>query len=203
MKKISSLILISTLFITQSCNNGGNTKDSVDKANNVNEKKDSTSMTDKTKDSVAATTMTVNDDVAKFAVKVANAGMAEVQLGKLAEEKGTSKGVKDFGAMMVKDHTKAGDELKSLAFSKNITLPATVSDDMQKHIDDLSKKTGKEFEKDYVEMMVSDHKDAIDLFEDAAKNSKDSAFKTFAFKTLPTLYKHLGAVKAIEKSRHY
>ncbi len=50
-------------------------------------------------------------------------------------------------------------------------------------------------------MMVKDHKDAIDLFENAAKNSSDSAFKNFAVKTLPTLYKHLGAAKAIQKSR--
>jgi len=203
MKKISNLIIIGALCIAQSCNDNDKNKDSVDKANDANDKKDTTSMTEKAKDTVAATTMPVNEDVAEFAVKAANAGMAEVQLGKLAEEKGTAKGVKDFGAMMVKDHTKAGDELKRLASSKNITLPATVSNDTQKHIDDLSKKTGKDFDKDYVNMMVSDHKDAISLFEDAAKNSKDSTFKTFAVKTIPTLYKHLGAAKAIEKSGHY
>ena len=199
MKKISKLFLITVLCITQSCNNNDNNKDSVDKANDVNAKKDTTGVMNNKKDTI--TTMPVNDDVAKFAVKVANGGMMEVQLGKIAEEKGVSKGVKDFGAMMVKDHTKANDELKSLASSKNITLPATVSDDMQKHIDDLSKKTGKDFDKDYINMMVRDHKDNIDLFEDAAKNSKDSEFKNFAVKTLPTLYKHLGAAKAIVKSR--
>ena len=91
MKKISSLIIISALCITQSCNNSDSNKDSVATADSVNEKKDTTSMTEKTKDSVTATTMPVNDDVAKFAVKVANAGMAEVQLGKLAEEKGQPK----------------------------------------------------------------------------------------------------------------
>ena len=201
MKKISSLILITIICIAQSCNNSDN-KDSVDKANDMNDKKDTTGVTsDAKKDTMA--TMPVNDDVAKFAVKAANAGMAEVQLGKMAGEKGTAKGIKEFGSMMVKDHTKANDELKELAASKNITLPAAVGDDMQKHIDDLSKKTGKDFDKDYVDMMVSDHKDAIDAFEDAAKNSKDSAFKNFAVKTLPTLYKHLGAAKAILKSNHY
>src|SRR6476659_6078852 len=112
MKKISTVLLISILCITQSCNNDNN-KDSVDKANDVNEKKDTTGVMDNNKKDTM-TTMPVNEDVAKFAVKVANGGMAEVQLGKMAEEKGTSKGVKDFGAMMVKDHTKANDELKSL-----------------------------------------------------------------------------------------
>ena len=199
MKTISMYVLVTALFILQACNTNEN-KDSVDKANDANDKKDTTSMTSDTKkDTMAAP---VNDDVAKFAVKTANAGMTEVELGKMAEQKG-SKSVKEFGAMMVKDHTKAGDELKSLAAEKNITLPASVSDEMRKHIDDLNKKSGKDFDKDYMDMMVKDHKDVIDGFEDMAKNSKDSAFKNFAVKTLPTLYKHLGAAKAIEKSNHY
>ena len=199
MKKLSTYALITALSILQACNNSAN-KDSVDKANDANEKKDTTAMTTDAKKDTMATP--VNDDVAKFAVKVANAGMTEVELGKMAQEKG-SKSVKEYGAMMVKDHTKAGNELKSLATEKNITLPSAVSDEMRKHIDDLSKKSGKDFDKDYINMMVSDHKDVIDGFEDMAKNSKDAAFKNFAVKTLPTLYKHLGAAKAIEKSNHY
>jgi putative membrane protein len=150
---------------------------------------------------MAKTAIPVNDDVADFAVKAASGGMMEVTLGKMAEEKATMKNIKDFGAMMVKEHSKANEELKKLAAAKNITLPATVGEDMQKHIDDLAKKTGKDFDKDYVDLMVSDHKEDIDLFEGAIKNSKDSSFKAFAVKTLPTLHKHLGAVEAIVKSR--
>jgi putative membrane protein len=198
MKKVSTWILITAVCILQACN-GNEGKDSVDRANDANDKKDTTAMTsDAKKDTMAAP---VNDKVADFAVKVANAGMTEVELGKIAEQKG-SKPVKDYGSMMVKDHTKAGDELKRLAAEKNITLPAAVSDETRKHIDDLSKKSGKDFDKDYMDMMVKDHNDVIDGFEDIAKNSKDSAFKNFAVKTLPTLYKHLGAAKAIEKSNH-
>jgi len=199
MKKVSMYILLTSLYILQACNNNDN-KDSVDKANDANDKKDTTAMTsDAKKDTMAAP---VNNDVADFAVKAANAGMTEIELGKIAEAKG-SKSVKEFGAMMVKDHTKAADELKKLATEKNITLPDAVSDETKKHIDDLNKKSGKDFDKDYMDMMVSDHKDVIDNFENVAKNSKDSAFKNFAVKTLPTLYKHLGSAKAIEKSNHY
>jgi putative membrane protein len=202
MKKISTALLIATLYIFSACNDTGDKKDSVEQANDANDKKDTTAMMgNNTADSTAKMATPVNDDVADFAVKTANAGMAEVELGKLAEEKATSKSVKDFGAMMVKDHTKANEELKSLAAAKNITLPAAVGEDTRKHIDDLSKKTGNDFDHDYIDMMVNDHKDVIDNFEDAAKNSKDSAFKNFAVKTLPTLYKHLGAAKAIVKSR--
>jgi len=201
MKKISMYVITAAICLLQACN-GSDNKDSVDKANDANDQKDTTAMTSDAKIDTM-TVMPVNEDVAKFAVKAANGGMAEVKLGALAESKATDKDVKDFGAMMVKDHSKVNDELKALAASKNITIPSAVSDDVQKNIDDLSKKTGKDFDKSYVDMMVSDHKEDIDLFEDAAKNSKDSVFKNFAVKTLPTLYKHLGAAKAIEKSKNY
>ncbi len=200
MKKISNLLFAGIICMASACNNNDN-KDSVDKANDANAKKDTSSMTSQAKiDTMQAP---VNDDVAKFAVKAANGGMSEVQMGKIAQERGTSKEVKDFGAMMVRDHTKANDELKALAANKNITLPAAVSDDMQKHMDDLNKTNPKDFDKDYINMMVSDHKDDINDFESEAKNSKDSSFKNFAVKTLPTLYKHLGAAKAIQKSNHF
>ena len=199
MKRISIFLIAALLIVGQSCNNDDSKKDSVEKANDANDIKDTTSMSSAKKDTMG--TMAVNDDVADFAVKAANGGMMEVDLGKLAEQKGVSKGVKDFGTMMVKEHSKLNDELKSLAASKNITLPTTVGSDMQKQIDDLRKDSARQFDKNYIDKMVSAHKDNIDLFEKAAKNSKDSAFKNFAVKALPTLYKHLGAAKAIVKSR--
>ena len=201
MKKISMYVMTGAICVLQACN-GSDNKDSVDKANDANDKKDTTAMTSEAKIDTMSV-MPVNEDVAKFAVKAANGGMAEVKLGELAESKSADIDVKNFGAMMAKDHSKANEELKNLASEKNITIPSAVSDDVQKDIDDLSKKTGKDFDKSYINMMVSDHKKDIDEFEDAAKNSKDSAFKNFAVKTLPTLYKHLGAAKAIEKSKHY
>lgn len=199
MKKLSTLLIIATMGFMQACNSS-NDKDSVDKADAMNDQKDTTSMSENKKDTVT-NAMTVSDNVADFAVKAANGGMMEVEMGKLAEEKGASKGVKDFGAMMVKDHTSANDKIKSMAAAKNITLPATVSDDSKKAIDKLSGETGKDFDKDYIDKMVSDHKDDIDLFEKAAKDSSYGDFQSFAVKTLPTLYKHLGAAKAIQKSR--
>jgi len=126
--------------------------------------------------------------------------MMEVQLGKLAQEKAQSKSVKDFGTMMVEDHTKANDELKTLAAQKNITLPATLSDKNQKHVDDLNSKTGKDFDKAYMDLMVDDHKEDVDKFKDASQNVPDSTIKGFAAKTLPVLQKHLDAAQAIHKN---
>ena len=73
-----------------------------------------------------------SEDSNEFATKAANGGMMEVELGRMAQEKGMSKDVKEFGAMMVADHSKANEELKTLAAAKNITLPSTLGEDMQK-----------------------------------------------------------------------
>ncbi len=199
MKKLSVVFLFACLAIMQACNNS-DTKDSVDKADSTNDKRDTTATTPP-KDSTSG--MGVNDDVADFAVKAANGGMMEVQLGEYASEKASDKSVKDFGAMLSKDHTKANGELKALATSKNIALPATVGQDMTDKMNDLMKKTGKDFDKDYMNAMVKDHKDDIDMFQKVADDSKDTDMKAFASKTLPTLKKHLSAAEAIVKSHNY
>lgn len=191
MKKLSIVLLAGTL-IFQSCGNGNNNTDSVDSANQAN--KEATNANDTS----ATPVMTTDKESADFAVKAANAGMMEVDLGNWAKDHAVRKDVKDFGAMMVADHTQANDELKAIAASKNITLPAEVSDDAKKHIEDMQNMKGSDFDKHYVNMMVDDHKDAIDLFEKAAKNSTDADLKAFAEKTLPTLRKHQDAIKAIK-----
>ena len=200
MKKVSVIFLSSCLCMMQACNNSSS-NDSVAKADSTNDKKDTTSMKEATKDTMAK--MGVNDDVADFAVKAANGGMMEVQLGEYASKNATEKSVKDFGAMMAKDHTKANNELKSLAQTKNITLPVAVGQDKTDMMTDLMKKTGKDFDKAYINEMVKDHKNDIDLFQKAADDSKDNDVKAFASKTLPTLKMHLNNVEAIQKSHNY
>lgn len=139
------------------------------------------------------------NEASQFMVKAANGGMMEVELGSLAKDKATNPQVKEFAAMMVTDHSKANDELKSLAATKNFTLPATMDNDHREHITDLSNKTGKDFDKAYMDMMVDDHKEDIDLFEDITKKDNvDADLKAFATKTLPTLKKHHEAAKKIK-----
>jgi putative membrane protein len=123
--------------------------------------------------------------------------LMEVELGKIAQEKATNPRIKEFGAMMAKDHSEANDQLKSLAQQKNITLPASVSDKQQKEIDDLNKKTGKDFDKAYMNMMLDDHKKDIKKFEKAGNDLKDADIKSFAMNALPTLQKHLDSARAI------
>ena len=122
----------------------------------------------------------------------------EVQLGKLAQEKSSNAKVKDFASKMVTDHSKANDELKALAQSKGITLTGTLNDEHQKHIKDLNEKTGADFDKAYMKLMVDDHKDDIDKFQKCSKDSKDADVKAFATKTIPVLQKHLAEAKTLK-----
>lgn len=199
MKKMSFIaVACLAVFGFQACNDGGSS-DAVESANESNEVKQDSADHPGTDNSTAAAS-TVAEEDSKFAVEAASGGMMEVQLGELAQQKASSQKVKDFGAMMVKDHTAANDELKALSLKKNITLPPAPGEDHMDHIKKLSEKSGKEFDKDYVDMMVKDHKDDIDKFEKCSKDAKDPELQAFATKTLPVLKKHLDAIQAIDKS---
>ena len=101
---------------------------------------------------------------------------------------------------MVADHTKAGNELKSLAAGEGISLPDSIKPEHRQMVDNMMKKRGKEFDKDYMDMMVHDHQKVIDAFREESTNGKDSLVMAFAVKTLPTLQKHLDAAKAAQQT---
>src|SRR6185295_17329412 len=102
-------------------------------------------------------TMPVDKSDADFAVDAANASMTEIALGKMATDKAVDQRVKNFAAMMITDHTKASENLQRIASAKNIALPATLGDDAKKDSADLSKKSGADFDKAYMNMMVNGH----------------------------------------------
>ncbi len=126
-----------------------------------------------------------------FVKKAASGGMLEVKLGEAAKEKASSQDAKDFAAMMVADHTKANDDLKSIATSKGAEVPTDLNAKDKASFDKLSKLSGAEFDKAYAKDMVKDHKEDIAEFERASKSLKDPDLKAFAEKTLPTLKAHL------------
>jgi putative membrane protein len=135
----------------------------------------------------------------EFAVEAADAGMLEVQAGSLALSKASSTKVKEFAQMMIDDHTKANEELKALATGKNITLPSAISDKHKKKYDDLAEKSGTDFDKAYADMMVKDHKDAVDMFKKAADKCKDQQIKAWAAEKIPALEQHLSTAENINK----
>ncbi len=190
MKRLSVLVVaILGVLIFNACQS--NTKnDSTARADSINAIKDTT-----TKLSIG-----VEKVDAQFTVEAASGSMAEVELGKLAQKKGISKQVKNFGTMMIKDHSIINDEIKALAVTKNISIPAIPGADEQKTIGKLSKKSGKDFDKAYINNMIEDHKNDIKVFETASKKCLDPDVKSFAKKTLPILQEHLDAINAIKES---
>jgi len=189
MKKLSYVFMIAlAAYALQACNSGKNSGSGADS---------SSTKTDTTTKTTTATTTTGDSSSVKFANKAGMGGMAEIQLSKLAQQKSTNKKIKDFADMMVTDHTKAADTLSAIAKAKNITLPASLDADHQKKYDDLSKMSGADFDKGYVKIMVSDHQDAVNLFQDEAKNGTDPQLKAFAGKVEPIIQMHLDAINKI------
>jgi len=132
-----------------------------------------------------------------FFKDAAQAGMAEVAAGRTAQEKGSSQAVKDFGAMMVKDHSVANAKLKKIAVSKGVDLPESPSM-MQKA---MNKKTdlhsGDSFDKDYIQGQIKAHKDTIELLQKEIDSGKDPDAKAFATETLPKVKAHLDKITRI------
>ncbi|MEO6548432.1 MAG: DUF4142 domain-containing protein [Ferruginibacter sp.] len=200
MKNLKFLSFIAAVCIAQACNSGtdnSTTVDATDSTTTNTMTTDTSSMMNHADSSMNVSTGPVDADSKNFAMEAANGGMMEVDLGKYAQENAMSDRVKNFGAMMVKDHSTANEELKSIASGKNITLPAQVESNAKMHMDNLMKKKGKDFDKAYMDMMLDDHKKDVKAFQKAASECKDADLKSFAGKTLPVLQGHLDSAKAI------
>ena len=135
-----------------------------------------------------------------FVEKAAVGGLAEVQMGKLAKEKAGSDQVKQFGTRMVDDHTKANDQLKQVASNKGITLPTDLDSEHKGKVAKLEKLSGAQFDRAYMDDMVSDHKKDVAEFQKQAKSGNDADIKGFASKTLPTLQEHLTLAESTDKA---
>ncbi len=127
----------------------------------------------------------------KFMDNAAQGGMAEVELGQLAQEKGQSQEVKDFGKKMVDDHTQANDQLKQLASQKGVTLPTDLNVKDKATKAKLEKLSGDQFDQAYMRDMLTDHKKDVAEFQKESKSASDPELKSWAGQTLPTLQGHL------------
>lgn len=127
-------------------------------------------------------------------------GNAEVELGRLAQQQATSPEVKEFGEMMVRDHTQAGEELKQIASKHDIQSPAADRNEHDDLHERLTKATGAEFDREYINAMVDEHEKAVNDVEDKAEGSDNPEVKQWAAKTLPTLRQHLERAKQIKET---
>ena len=134
---------------------------------------------------------------ASFYKTLAQGGIAEVEAGKLAQQKGDDPKVKDFGAMMVKDHSAANEQLKALAAGKGIDLPGSSSTRQMATKARLEVLSGGTFDKSYVDEQVKAHRDTVELLKKEIATGQDPDAKAFAQKVLPTVESHLHAINQI------
>ena len=132
-----------------------------------------------------------------FMMSAAQAGMVEVKLGELAAKKATQENIKQFGAAMVTDHSKANKELQAIAAKNGVTLPSKLDTPHQSKVDKFGTLSGEQFDKAYVTEMVKDHEKVAAEFEKASKTSQNLELKSFAATTLPVIKTHLKHIKNI------
>lgn len=137
---------------------------------------------------------------AEFAVKASSSCWLEIEMGKFASTAAASADVKKFGQTMAEAHGKVNEQLKSLAAARNISLPSVPDNDKQKRMDDLKKKTGAEFDSEYIAMMIRSHKEDIEAFQKELDKGSDPEIKTWAKELLPVLHHHLQMAEDIEKN---
>jgi putative membrane protein len=137
---------------------------------------------------------------AHFAKAAAQGGMAEIQLGKLAADRGSNSVVKAFGERMVAQHGAAGDQLKAAAQQANIVLPVTVSSKDQQIYDRLARLNGSDFDRAYADDMVRDHEQDLNDFQNEANNGKNFSVRAFAAQTVPMIQQHLNQAREMQKA---
>jgi putative membrane protein len=134
-------------------------------------------------------------DAGTFIHEANDINNAEVALGKLAQSKSQTAEVKEFGRMMVKDHTAANEQLRPIAQAHGVTVSDTVDSTHQKVLDKLEQQSGSEFDQQFMKVMLKGHQSAIAKFEKAAQQSQVPDVKEYAQNTLPILRQHMTHAK--------
>ena len=198
MKRIYLLLSCVTALAVVSCNDGTETTTTTTST--------SDSSAAGTADTSGTTTNTygtsalpLNREDSLFVMEAAAGSLMEIEAGNLAQQNGQHQRVKDFAAMMVRDHTQASNELKSLAASRNMMLPDTLPKKHKDHMEAMRKMTGSAFDKHYMNMMNTAHTEDINKFEKASTGAQDTDLKAWAGKTLPVLKMHKDSAAAINK----
>lgn len=126
-----------------------------------------------------------------FVVTAADEGLFMVLASALAKTNASSEKVKMLSEHVIKEHSKANEELKKISIKKNITIPGKLSNKMQNKFDNLTKLKGEEFDKEYTKTMIEEHKEAIDKCEKEAEKGNDGELKAWAAGRVSILRSHL------------
>lgn len=133
-----------------------------------------------------------------FVKTASQSGMSEVKVAELGVKKAENSEVKSFAEMLVKHHTEANTELGKLAEAKGVQLSSSAPAEAADKVQGLEKQSGKNFDKEFLQGLISSHKTSIKNFENVSADSKDSELKSWVDKTLPTLKAHLEQAQALE-----
>lgn len=145
-----------------------------------------------------------------FVKKAGEANMAEVQLGRVASERASNPDVKNFGQMMVRDHSKANDELKQAVSAHNVPLPTELDDKHRDKLEKLRQLQGADFDREYMRTMVDGHEEVADFVGDRASEASkpsgndahaalETAVNGWAARTLPAVQEHLRLAREISE----
>jgi putative membrane protein len=137
----------------------------------------------------------------KFLRDIAQGGLAEVKLGQLAATKGTSDEVKTFGAKMVADHTQMSKDLAPLADAMGIRLPKDLSKPDQAEYEKLSKLSGDDFDKEYIQVMLDDHRKDLRAFRQESMATNDDALHAEIDKSAAIVRSHMGLIIKLAKEK--
>ena len=136
-----------------------------------------------------------------FVMEAASGSMMEIEAGRLAEQNATNPRVKAFGAMMVRDHSNASNELRALTSSRSMMLPDSMTAKHKQHLEAMRKMTGSAFDTHYIQMMNTAHNEDINKFQVASNNAQDTAIRGFATRSLPILRMHKDSAQALSKAK--
>lgn len=138
------------------------------------------------------------EDDSEFLVAAAEIDLMDIEIGKLAQTKSTDANVRKFADMLVADHTKSANEMKPFADRLKVSIPASITEKGKEKYDDLNKKSGRDFDEKFADMMVEGHEDAISKMEKAAEDANDPEIRAWAAGKVPSLKAHLEHAKSLK-----
>lgn len=147
----------------------------------------------------ATGTAAANDHAAQFLTDAIKGDNGEIRMGQAAQDMGSSQGVKDFGKMLVDDHTKHKQQASQIAMALNVPVPSDTTPESDAAYKMATSMSGTGFDKDFLKAMVEDHTKDIDKFQQEASSSDPAQVTDFAKQSLPTLKKHLETAKSLQK----
>lgn len=192
MKRIFRILTLASLVFMLACETR---RESDSDSADANE--DSKEVAEEANDEKFEDNKAEND--ADFVANTVAANYGEIKFAGLANQRSANPEVKKAATMLVEDHTKALNELKTLAQSKNITVPVEEDDEARRKTERFSDEAGKDFDKKWCKEMIDRHDESIRKFENRLEKTEDADLKAWISKTLPVLRTHREHVNALHE----